>query len=70
MEKTEGKYPSIKIEGVAIPENCFRCFASSWYNFGGPVVGFKCKALPRSDKVVSNCEGRSKRRDDCPIVGM
>ena len=59
---------SIEIKGVSVPENCFRCFASSWYNFGGEVAGFRCNALPFSNKIISNCEGRAKRRDDCPIV--
>lgn len=57
---------SIKIDGVSVPENCFRCFASHWYNFGGPVAGFRCGIL-NDGKTVSSCEGRSKRRDDCPI---
>lgn len=58
---------SIKIDGVSVPENCFRCFASHWYNFGGEVSGFMCGIL-EGGKIVSNCDGRSKRRDDCPIT--
>lgn len=57
----------VKIPGVAMPDNCFRCFASNWYNFGGKVAGFQCRALPHSSKIISNCEGRAKRRDDCPL---
>lgn len=59
---------AIKIEGLDIPANCFRCFASHWYNFGGKVAGFRCGALPRSNKIISNCEGRTKRRNDCPLT--
>ena len=58
---------SITIEGLSVPENCFRCFASSWYDFGGGVRGFHCRAIPNDSYIVSNVEGRSKRRDDCPI---
>ena len=36
---------SIKIDGVSVPENCFRCFASHWYNFGGSVAGVRCGIL-------------------------
>lgn len=61
---------SIKIEGLSIPDNCFRCFASHWYDFGGKIVGFQCRALPMDTKIISNCEGRTKRRDDCPIVAI
>jgi len=60
----------IKIEELSMPENCFRCFASHWYDFGGKIVGFRCGALPKSNKIISNCEGRTKRRDDCPFVRM
>lgn len=56
----------VKVNGVKMPENCFRCFASYWYNFGGKVAGFQCKAL-HDGRVITNCEGRSKRRDDCPL---
>lgn len=60
---------SIMIDGVSVPLNCFRCFASHWYNFGGMVVGFECR-VKNDGKIISNCEGRAKRRDDCPIVGL
>lgn len=56
----------VQINGVSIPDNCFRCFASGWYNFGGKDAGFRCRLLSDS-KIVSNCEGRAKRRDDCPL---
>ena len=58
---------SIIISGVSIPINCFRCFASSWYNFGGSEVGFRCNLMPQDTKLISNCEGRTKRRDNCPL---
>ena len=60
----------IKIEGLLIPDNCFRCFASHWYDFGGNTVGFDCKAIPNNTKIISNYEGRTKRRDDCPIKNI
>ena len=56
----------IKIDGLSLPENCFRCFASYWYDFG-EIVGFQCRAIPMDTKIISNCEARTKRRDDCPI---
>ena len=56
----------IKIDGLSLPENCFRCFASYWNGFG-EVVGFQCRALPMDTKIISNCEARTKRRDDCPM---
>ena len=59
---------AVKINNLSMPENCFRCFASSWYNFGGKIAGFRCKALPMDTKIFSNCEGRTKRRDNCPLV--
>lgn len=58
----------VQIKGVSIPDNCFRCFASHWYNCGGKEAGFQCKALPGDSKIISNCEGRAKRRDDCPLA--
>ena len=58
---------SIVIDELHMPENCFRCFASRWYNFGTNTVGFLCEALPNDSKIISNSEGRSKRRDDCPL---
>ena len=57
----------IYIKGLSLPENCFHCFASSWYDFGGNDRGFRCKALPLDTKTISNCKGRTKRRDDCPL---
>lgn len=58
---------SIKIDRLSVPKNCFQCFASRWYDFGGKIRGFQCKALPMDTKIISNCEGRSQRREDCPI---
>lgn len=55
------------IKGAKMPENCFRCFASNWYNFGGQVAGFMCGAIPCDTKIISNVEGRSGRRADCPL---
>lgn len=55
------------IMGAKMPKNCFRCFASKWYNFGGQVAGFRCGAMPRSNKIITNIEGRSGRRADCPL---
>lgn len=48
-----------------MPENCFRCFASRFENYGVR-AGFRCNLLP--DKLISNCEGRSKRRKNCPLI--
>ena len=56
------------IEGAKLPDNCFRCFASRWYDFCGEERGFRCGALPNDRKTVSNCEAREKRRDDCPLI--
>lgn len=56
-------YIYIKAE---VPENCFRCFASRFENYG-VVAGFRCNLL-WTEGLVSNCEGRSKRRENCPIV--
>lgn len=58
----------VQINGIHLPDSCFRCFASQWYNHGGKEAGFMCRALPGDSKIVSNCEGRAKRRDDCPLV--
>ena len=56
---------SIIIENMSVPKCCFRCPLSHWYDSGW-VAGFTCGAL-KDSKVISNCEGRAKRRDDCPI---
>lgn len=58
----------LQISGIHLPSSCFRCFASQWYNQGGKDAGFMCKAIPGDSKIVSNCEGRAKRRADCPLV--
>lgn len=57
---------SIEIDGVSLPKNCFRCFASHHYEFG-VIAGFQCRAIPMDTKIISNCEARAKRRDDCPL---
>lgn len=56
------------IAGAMPPNNCFRCFASHWQDFGGENRGFRCKAIPNDCRMVPNCEGREKRRDDCPLI--
>lgn len=61
---------AVIVKGARMPKNCFRCFASCHYDFGGESRGFQCRALPHDRKIVSNVEGRSKRRDDCPLVPM
>lgn len=58
----------IIVRGAKMPENCFRCFASKWYDFGGQVAGFRCGAIPCDSKIISNVKGRSGRRADCPLV--
>lgn len=55
------------IRGAKMPDNCFRCFASKWYDFGGQTAGFRCGAMPLNSKIISNVEGRSSRRADCPL---
>lgn len=59
---------AVVVKGVTMPENCFRCFASYWYDFGGETHGFRCGAIPNDCKTISNCEGRSGRRPDCPLA--
>lgn len=61
---------ALVLGGAKIPKNCFRCFASHWYDFGGKYVGFMCRALPCDSKIISNCEGRSRRRSDCPLIDV
>lgn len=58
---------SVRIDGVTVPENCFRCFASQWTS-DGQVAGYKCRALPKEQTMVSINDARTKRREDCPIV--
>lgn len=57
----------VLVQGVKLPENCFRCFASYWQDFGCEPHGFQCRAIPNDQKIISNCEGRSGRRSDCPL---
>lgn len=56
----------IEIDGLSLPESCFKCFAAHWYDYGG-IVGYQCRAIPMDTKIISNCEARAKRRDDCPL---
>lgn len=58
------------IADATLPKNCFRCFASYWQDFGGENRGFRCRAIPNDCTMVSNCEGREKRRDDCPLIDV
>lgn len=55
------------IPGASLPENCFKCPAHEWYDFGGKNHGYQCPLL-RTTEAISNCEARSKRRDNCPLV--
>ncbi len=57
---------AIIIETMTVPKSCFTCPLSHWYDCGHK-VGFSCGAL-HDAKIVTNCEGRAKRRDDCPIM--
>lgn len=57
----------IYIKGMEMPENCFKCPAHEWYDFGGENHGYQCPIL-RTTKAVSNCEARTKRRDNCPMI--
>lgn len=50
-----------------MPQNCFRCFASRFENCAEK-AGFRCNLL--FDEIVTNCEGREKRRDNCPLTSM
>ena len=56
---------AIVIESLSMPNSCFKCPLSHWYDSGWK-VGFSCGALHDS-KVITNCEGRARRRDDCPL---
>ena len=56
----------IEIDGLPLPKNCFKCFASYWCDLGS-IAGYKCRAIPIDTKIISNCEARAKRRDDCPL---
>lgn len=58
---------SVRVDGVSMPENCFRCFASQWTS-DGQNAGYKCRALPKGHAMVSIVDARSKRREDCPII--
>lgn len=51
-----------------MPKNCFRCFASRFENCTEK-AGFRCNLLLH-DGIVTNCEGREKRRDNCPLVSV
>ena len=55
------------IRGMELPENCFKCPAHEWYDFGGKNHGYQCPIL-RTTKAISNCEARTKRRDNCPLI--
>ena len=58
---------SVFIEGMTMPKCCFKCPLSHWYDNGWK-VGFQCGALlPKDCSVISNCQGRSERRKNCPI---
>ena len=57
---------SVVIKGMAMPKNCFRCPILHWYD-SGYTVGFRCGAL-KDVKIISNCAGRSSRREDCLIM--
>lgn len=50
-----------------LPENCFQCPAHEWFDFGGENHGYQCPLL-RTTKCISNCEARTKRRDNCPVA--
>lgn len=57
----------ILIISAKMPDNCFRCFASRFENYTEK-AGFRCNLLP--DGIVTNCEGREKRRENCPLVSV
>lgn len=57
----------IYISNMKLPENCFQCPAHEWFDFGGENHGYQCPIL-RTIKAVSNCEARTKRRDNCPMI--
>lgn len=50
-----------------MPDNCFRCAASEWFDFGEKEHGYRCRAI-HDLKVVSNVEARDHRRTDCPLL--
>ena len=50
-----------------LPKNCFQCPAHEWFDFGGENHGYQCPIL-HTTKAVSNCEARTKRRDNCPLI--
>lgn len=56
---------AVIIEDLNVPSSCFKCPLSHWYDSGWK-AGFSCGAL-HDAKIISNCEGREKRRVDCPI---
>lgn len=57
----------IYIPGMKLPENCFLCPAHEWFDFGGKNHGYQCPIL-RTTTCISNCEARTKRRDNCPMI--
>lgn len=57
----------VLIKGMDLPENCFKCPAHEWFDFGGENHGYQCPIL-RTTKCISNCEARTKRRDNCPMI--
>ena len=68
LEKESQKTSTMGIEiyGLSLPNSCFKCFASHWYDYGG-IAGYQCMAIPMDTKIISNCEARTKRRDDCHL---
>ena len=57
----------IYIHDMKMPENCFQCPAHEWFDFGGENHGYQCPIL-RTTTCISNCEARTKRRDNCPMI--
>ena len=57
----------IYIHDMKMPENCFQCPAHEWFDFGGENHGYQCPIL-RTTTCISNCEARTKRRDNCPLI--
>ncbi len=62
----------VYFKDMRMPENCFRCPAHEWYDFGGKDHGYKCAAMvvgnPQYGKVISNCDARMRRMEHCPAM--
>ena len=59
---------AIFIENAKVPESCWKCPASHYFDLQTDTVphGYKCGFL-NDEKIITQCEAKERRREDCPI---